>query len=173
MISTRALWRKPLGIRPFRALSTTTNNTVVKNILYCNFGKNNTHLALVSVMEDPEFLQKNSHLSYNEKMLYYLFLPQQLRIHLTCGNLGFRKAQRGEYEAAFQTTVKMFQLMEERNFLEHNLEINMRNFGKGRQAFEAALLGKEGVNVRAKVKKFVESTKLKFGGVRAPRERRL
>ncbi|GMM35646.1 mitochondrial 37S ribosomal protein YmS18 [Saccharomycopsis crataegensis] len=145
---------------------------VVKNILYCNFGRNNTHLALVSVIEDLNFLKNNPELSYNDKMLYYLRLPQKLRIHLSCGNVGFRKAARGEYEAAFQTTVKMFKLIEERKLFD-DLEVDLRNFGKGRAAFQAALLGKEGLKIKPLVTKLSESTKLKFGGVRSPRERRL
>lgn len=144
----------------------------MKNILYCNFGKNNTHLALVSVVEDQNFLVNNQDLTYNQKVLYYLRLPQKLRMHLSAGNVGFRKAARGEYEAAFQTTAKMFKLMEENKYFQ-DLELNFRNFGKGREAFVAALQGKEGTKIRRLVTKVTDSTKLKFGGVRSPAERRL
>lgn len=166
-----------LNVNAENAASTSVNKlpkkeTTIKNILYCNFGKNNVHLALVSVVEDLNFLANNSQLSYNEKMLYYLQLPQKLRISLSTGNLGFKKAARGEYEAAYQTSCKMFSLIQERQYLD-DLELDFRNFGKGRQAFIDALLGKEGINIRQLVTKVSDSTKLKFGGVRSPAPRRI
>ncbi|CAI4035824.1 hypothetical protein SMKI_14G0310 [Saccharomyces mikatae IFO 1815] len=145
---------------------------VVKYILHGKFTKNNTHLTFSSVMEDKNF-HKNKGLTYNDTMLYYLNLPQKVRISLSTGCLGFRKAARGEYEAAFQTSSKMFELIKEKNMLNKDIEVVMDDFGKGRAAFISALVGKEGANVVKKIVKISDATKLKFGGVRSPKMRRL
>ncbi|CAI1663865.1 hypothetical protein SEUBUCD646_0N00340 [Saccharomyces eubayanus] len=145
---------------------------VVKYILHGKFTKNNTHLTFSSVMEDKNF-RKNKGLSYNDTMLYYLNLPEKVRISISTGCLGFRKAARGEYEAAFQTSSKMFDLIKEKNMLNKDIEVVMDDFGKGRAAFISALVGKEGASVVKKVVKVSDATKLKFGGVRSPKMRRL
>ncbi|EJS42107.1 mrps18p [Saccharomyces arboricola H-6] len=145
---------------------------VVKYILHGKFTKNNTHLTFSSVMEDKNF-HKNKGLTYNDTMLYYLSLPQRVRISISTGCLGFRKAARGEYEAAFQTSGRMFELIKEKNMLNKDIEVVMDDFGKGRAAFISALVGKEGASVVKKVVKISDATKLKFGGVRSPKMRRL
>jgi small subunit ribosomal protein S11 len=144
-----------------------------KYILYCNFTKNNTHFTLSAVVEDLDFEVKNSDLSFNDKVLYYHRLPQKVKVAISTGQLGFRKSARGEYEAGFQTAAKMFTIMEERGFLDRDLEIVFKNFGKGRGAFEDALKGKEGDRVRGKIVRLSDNTKLKFGGTRSPKVRRL
>ncbi|ONH69082.1 hypothetical protein BON22_1179 [Cyberlindnera fabianii] len=160
------------NIVPPSSLST-ASEIIHKYILYCNFTKNNTHLTLTALTEDPHYLQKNPNLSYNEKVLYYYRLPQKVKLSVSSGQLGFRKSARGEYEAGFQTAAKMFSLMEERGFLDKNVELTIKNFGKGRQAFVDALKGKEGDHVRPKITKLSDNTKLKFGGTKSPKIRRL
>lgn len=145
----------------------------VKYILNCLFTKNNTHFTYSAVMEDVNFLKNNEQLSYNEKFLYYLNLPQRVKFSLSTGCLGFRKAARGEYEAAFQTSAKVFQMIQDKKLMNKDIEIVMNDFGKGRAAFVAALNGKEGTQIRKNVIRISDKTPLKFGGVRAPRIRRL
>lgn len=53
------------------------------------------------------------------------------------------------------------------------LDIELKDFGKGRQAFINALNGKEGNGLRQRVRYISDTTTLKFGGVRAPNMRRL
>lgn len=150
-----------------------TTEFIHKYILYCNFTKNNTHFTLSAVVEDLEFVKKNPDLSFNEKVLYYHRLPQKVKAAISTGQLGFRKSARGEYEAGFQTAAKMFSIMEERGFLDKNIDLVFKNFGKGRGAFEDALKGKEGNRVRSKIVRMSDNTKLKFGGTKSPKVRRL
>lgn len=145
----------------------------VKYVLNCLFGKNNTHFTFSAVVEDVNYLRNNPDISYNEAFLYYLKLPQKVKFALSTGVLGFRKAARGEYEAAFQTSAKVFQMIREKKLMNKDIEIVMREFGKGRAAFVAALNGKEGAAIRPHVTRICDKTPLKFGGVRAPRVRRL
>ncbi|QLL33326.1 hypothetical protein HG536_0E02370 [Torulaspora globosa] len=145
----------------------------VKYVLNCLFAKNNTHFTFSAVVEDVNYLRNNPDISYNEAFLYYLKLPQKVKFALSTGVLGFRKAARGEYEAAFQTSAKVFQMIQDKKLMNKDIEIVMREFGKGRAAFVAALNGKEGAAIRSHVTRISDKTPLKFGGVRAPRVRRL
>ncbi|CAB4253534.1 similar to Saccharomyces cerevisiae YNL306W MRPS18 Mitochondrial ribosomal protein of the small subunit [Maudiozyma barnettii] len=162
-----------LGSKRTDRKSNEKNEIVKKYVLHCNFTKNNTHFTYCAVMEDLNFLQNNAQLSYNDKLLYYMKLPSKVRLKLSTGCLGFRKAARGEYEAGFQTANKIFQMIQEKNVLNKDIEIVMKDFGKGRAAFIAALNGKEGTAIRKYVKSVSDATPLKFGGVRSPRIRRL
>lgn len=92
---------------------------------------------------------------------------------LSCGNVGFKKAARGTFEAAYQLSSVMFQRMEERGHKPRNLEIIYRDFGPGREAFTKVLLGKEGKGIRGSVRRVTDATRLKFGGTRSRAIRRL
>ncbi|CAN3356272.1 small ribosomal subunit protein uS11m [Diutina catenulata] len=143
--------------------------------MYAYFHKHNTVCSLVAVEEDLDFMKKNEHLSYNDKVLYYMQLPHQPKLHITAGQLGFRKAQRQEYEAGFQVASKLFRTIEENNMIgpRDNVELIVKDFGKGREAFFAALQGKEGQHIRGNIARVYDSTKLKFGGNRPKKQRRL
>lgn len=165
-------------IQPSRNLTskfTSSDEKVVLWKLYATFNRHNTHLSMVAVVEDLNFMQKNAHLSYTEKVLYYLQLPHQPKIHISAGQLGFRKAQRAEYEAGYQVSARMFKMIQEKNLLKPNdkVELVLKNYGKGREAFLNALQGKEGSSVREQIVRISENTKLKFGGTRPKKLRRL
>ncbi|QPG72808.1 hypothetical protein FOA43_000110 [Brettanomyces nanus] len=152
-----------------------TNMKTLKHILHCKFRKNNTFLTLTKVEVDMNYEHNNPNESFNEKVLYYLTLPQKVILSQSTGYVGFRKAQRGEYEASFQLTSHIFKLIRERHMLEdgQSLEIVVREFGKGRKAFFDALKGKEGMGIRDNVTKLSDLTAIKFGGVRSPSRRRI
>ncbi|RAL00351.1 mitochondrial 37S ribosomal protein uS11m [Aspergillus ibericus CBS 121593] len=94
---------------------------------------------------------------------------------LSCGHLGFRKGKRAGYEPAHQLTAHVFAQIQERGLLMEikRLEIIFRDFGPGREAFTKVLLGNEGKNIRGLVCRVTDATRLKFGGSRSPRVRRL
>lgn len=106
-------------------------------------------------------------------------------ISLSTGNIGFRKAHRGTYDAAFQLAAYVMKSIQERGLLRagpddgtgegkiRQLEVVLRGFGPGREAVTKALLGTEGRALRSRVVKVSDGTKLKFGGTRSPNPRRL
>ncbi|KAL2817776.1 hypothetical protein BJX63DRAFT_384841 [Aspergillus granulosus] len=96
-------------------------------------------------------------------------------LSMSCGHLGFRKGKRAGYDSAFQLSSHVFAQIQERGLLMEiqNLEIVYRGFHQGREAFNKILLGNEGRNIRGLVTKVSDSTRLKFGGTRSPRPRRL
>ncbi|KAI7297576.1 hypothetical protein KC315_g18399, partial [Hortaea werneckii] len=53
------------------------------------------------------------------------------------------------------------------------LEVVLRGFGAGREAVTKALLGAEGVDVRKRISAVVDATRLKLGGPRSKKPRRL
>ncbi|KAK6203350.1 uncharacterized protein RJT21DRAFT_119488 [Scheffersomyces amazonensis] len=168
-------------VRDFKFRSTKVNIETRKNErvvlwkMYAIFHRHNTLASLVAVVEDLDFIDKNKNLSYNDKVLYYLQLPHHTRLHVSAGQLGFRKAQRAEYEAGFQVATKLFKTIEEKNLIGPNdkIELIFKDFGKGREAFQAALMGKEGQNIRSNIVRLTDNTKLKFGGTRSKKLRRL
>ena len=104
-------------------------------------------------------------------------------LSLSAGNLGFRKAQRGSYDAAYQLAAFVLSKITSQGMLSEeypgkggpirSLEIVLRDFGPGREAFTKVLLGNEGRLLRTRVLRVMDSTRLKFGGTRSPKPRRL
>lgn len=144
----------------------------MKYVLSCLFTKNNTHFTYSAVVEDLNYLDNSPKATYNEMYLHYLQLPYKVKFALSTGHLGFRKSTRGEYDAAFQTAAKAFSLIEEKGG-DEKIEIVMKEFGKGRQAFINALKGKEGSGIRNRIMRISDATKIKFGGTKSPTRRRL
>ncbi|CAN8099795.1 unnamed protein product [Discula destructiva] len=96
-------------------------------------------------------------------------------VSLSCGNLGFRKSNRKQYDAAYQLGAYVVDKLQQNGW--HNkigaMEVSLRGFGPGREAVTKVLMGTEGTLLRAKVTKVSDSTRLKFGGTRSKKPRRL
>lgn len=96
-------------------------------------------------------------------------------ISVSCGNIGFRKAGRGTYDAGYQLAAFVMSRIKDKGLLPqiHKLELIYRGFGPGREAVTKAILGAEGKQIRPLIVKLSDSTRLKFGGVRSKKPRRL
>ena len=96
-------------------------------------------------------------------------------ISLSAGNIGFRKAARGTYDAAYQLASYVLGRIQEEGLLRkiQRLEVVLRGFGIGREAVTKALLGTEGRLLRGKIGTVSDATRLKFGGTRSRKPRRL
>lgn len=96
-------------------------------------------------------------------------------ISKSTGNIGFRKSARGTYDAAYQLSAYILGQIYEGGMLNNikRLEVVLRGFGVGREAVTKALLGPEGRKLRPKIVQVTDATRLKFGGTRSPRPRRL
>lgn len=112
--------------------------------------KHNTHITLTRPNSDP-------------------------LISVAAGNIGFRKAGRGTYDAAYQLAAFVMSKIQEKGLLAkiQKLEVVLRGFGAGREAVTKAILGTEGMRLRGRVVRVTDATKLKFGGTRSPKPRRL
>ncbi len=100
---------------------------------------------------------------------------REVILSLSCGNLGFRKAGRKHYDSAYQLGAYVIDKMHQKNLVNKigSLEVVLRGFGQGREAVVKVLMGNEGKMLRTKITRVADSTRLKFGGTRSPRIRRL
>ncbi|KAI4173638.1 MAG: hypothetical protein LQ343_002813 [Gyalolechia ehrenbergii] len=96
-------------------------------------------------------------------------------ISVSAGTIGFRKAARGTYDAAYQLGSYVMGRIQQQGLLTQilYLEIVLRDFGPGREAVTKVLLGSEGRNLRGRVVRVCDATRLKFGGTRSKNARRL
>jgi small subunit ribosomal protein S11 len=96
-------------------------------------------------------------------------------ISVSCGNIGFRKAGRGTYDAGYQLAAFVMSRIQDKGLLPQikKLELVYRGFGPGREAVTKAILGSEGKRIRGLICRLSDSTRLKFGGVRSKKPRRL
>ncbi len=96
-------------------------------------------------------------------------------LSLSAGNINFKKAHRGSFDAAYQLATYSITQMVEKGFMQgiEKIEVIMRGYGPGREAFQKVLLGTEGRLIKPKVHRVTDSTRLKFGGTRSPGVRRL
>ena len=96
-------------------------------------------------------------------------------LSLSTGNINFKKSHRGSFDAAYQLVTYSITQMIEKGFMPiiGKLEVIMRGYGPGREAFQKVLLGTEGKLIKSKVARVTDSTRLKFGGCRSPNVRRL
>ncbi|KAL8966692.1 MAG: hypothetical protein Q9183_003254 [Haloplaca sp. 2 TL-2023] len=94
---------------------------------------------------------------------------------VSAGTIGFRKAARGTYDAAYQLGAYVMGRIQQQGLLTQikNLEVVLRDFGPGREAVTKILLGSEGRNLRGRVIRVCDATRLKFGGTRSKKPRRL
>ena len=96
-------------------------------------------------------------------------------ISVSAGNIGFRKSKRGSYDAGFQLGAYLMGRINQRGWLRDidELELIFRDFGPGRNGITKILLGVEGKYLRNRIIRVMDATRLKHGGTRSPKSRRL
>lgn len=96
-------------------------------------------------------------------------------IAVSTGNLGFRKAARGTYDAAYQLAAYVMNRIQQQGLMKdiRQVELVLRGWGDGRDAIKKILLGSEGMGLRPRIVRITDATRLKFGGTRSPKPRRL
>jgi small subunit ribosomal protein S11 len=109
-------------------------------------------------------------------------------LSLSAGDIGLKKSHRGSYDASYQLAVYSFAKMMEKQWRVggkktktgtqtmrdvDKIEVLLRGYGPGREAFQKAILGSEGRLISHKVVRVTDGTRLKFGGCRSRQVRRL
>jgi small subunit ribosomal protein S11 len=152
---------------------------IVKNVMRSSLKPDETDLEslddLAPEAEDPE--PYHFHI-YSHKHNTHITVTDPKRnalISLSCGNLGFRKSNRKHYDSAYQLGAYVIDKMHQKNLVNQikKLEVVLRGFGQGREAVVKVLMGNEGKLLRPKITRVADSTRLKFGGTRSPKRRRL
>lgn len=127
----------------------------------------------------------NCHITFTEP-------TRDVILSYSCGNLGLKHSQRKSFDAAYQLASYTFRKMIEKswkvggkktpgrpitlsdpNVHHRGIEVILRGYGHGRDAFVKAMLGSEGRMIKNLVKKVTDGTRLKFGGARSRATRRL
>ncbi|KAH7310434.1 hypothetical protein B0I35DRAFT_438978 [Stachybotrys elegans] len=96
-------------------------------------------------------------------------------ISLSCGNIGFKKSRRGTFDAGYSLTKYVLERLVYTGWPPkmQRLEVVLRGFGQGRDAATKVLMSPEGKILRDKIVRVSDSTRIKFGGTRSQRRRRL
>lgn len=171
------------GLSPMARLSAQTRNRAAA----ASKDKDNDKDSSFAMMDSMSNLARNPyperptpyHLHvYAHKHNTHLTLTRPNRdpmMSLSCGVLGFRKSHRSGYDPAYQLSTYFMGKIQERGFLMDikSLEVILRGYGPGREAFTKVLLGDEGKTIRNLVTQVTDATRLKFGGTRSRRVRRL
>lgn len=136
--------------------------------------KHNTHITFVQPAR-PASQTASSGISGTSASASDLKKQIDVLISLSTGNLGFRKAGRGSYDAGYQLGAFVMKQIQEKGMLRdvHKLEVVLRGFGAGREAVSKILLGSEGAALRRRITSVVDATRLKQGGPRSKKPRRL
>ncbi|KAM5354393.1 hypothetical protein ACJ41O_001042 [Fusarium nematophilum] len=96
-------------------------------------------------------------------------------ISLSAGNIGFRKSRRGTFDSAYSLTKYVLERLIHTGWpmKMSRLEVVLRGFGQGREAALKVLMSPEGKVLRDKIVRVADSTRIKFGGTRSEKPRRL
>ncbi|KAG5948409.1 hypothetical protein E4U53_006289 [Claviceps sorghi] len=96
-------------------------------------------------------------------------------ISMSCGNIGFRKSRRGTFDSAYSLTKYALERLIHTGWSQkiNRLELVLRGFGQGREAAVKVLMSPEGKVLRDKIVRVADSTRIKFGGTRSEKPRRL
>jgi small subunit ribosomal protein S11 len=96
-------------------------------------------------------------------------------ISVSCGNLGFKKSNRKHYDSAYQLGAYVIDKLHQGGWHKKikSLEVVLRGYGAGREAVTKILLGSQGKLLRDSIIRVADATRLKFGGTRSRKPRRL
>ncbi|KAG5990070.1 hypothetical protein E4U54_004189 [Claviceps lovelessii] len=96
-------------------------------------------------------------------------------ISMSCGNIGYRKSRRGTFDSAYSLTKYALERLIHTGWSQkiNKLELVLRGFGQGRDAAIKVLMSPEGKVLRDKIIRVADSTRIKFGGTRSEKPRRL
>ncbi|KAJ1846178.1 hypothetical protein H4R99_004816 [Coemansia sp. RSA 1722] len=109
------------------------------------------------------------HASSNNTILSLTDASGKVLINASGGTVGFRKAQRAGFEAAYQATASIASKVKERGIPVRKVEIRLKGFGAGREAaFKAVHSVTNWVVCRV-----IDTTPIPFNGCRPKKARRL
>ncbi|KAI9738583.1 MAG: hypothetical protein M1834_008087 [Cirrosporium novae-zelandiae] len=156
----------------------TAMSDLMRNAPLTQLPPRNSSNAIINQTQDTT---EPHHLNiYSTKHNTHLTLTRPSRapiLSVSAGEIGFRKSARGSFDAGYQLTAFLLKNITERNIIAkekiNKLELVFRGFGAGRDASTKAILGQEGKMIRHLITRVTDSTRLKFGGSRSPKPRRL
>jgi small subunit ribosomal protein S11 len=136
-----------------------------------------THDIGALVSEKPDALEPYHMHVYSHKHNTHVTVTKPDRgaiISMSCGNIGFRKARRKTYDAAYQLMAYVLERLKYAGWEPkiNRIELVLRGFGQGREACVKVLMAPEGLKWRQKIVRVADGTRVKFGGTRSPNPKR-
>ncbi|CAG8782302.1 36831_t:CDS:2, partial [Racocetra persica] len=113
------------------------------------------------LVPSEELYRIHIHASYNNTIVSLTNSRKDVLINSSGGLVGFKKAQRGGYEAAHQAAAALVEKVKEKGIKVKNVEVLIKGFGPGRDAAFKAIASPENPWI---VKRITDSTPLPFGG---------
>ncbi|RKP36036.1 hypothetical protein BJ085DRAFT_16053 [Dimargaris cristalligena] len=111
----------------------------------------------------------NVHAGLNNTIISLTNASGAVLINTSGGSVGFKKAQRAGYEAAYQAMEQLIKKAQEKGIVVQNVHIKFKGFGMGRDASFKAL--RSLTNWR--VVRLSDCTPIPFNGCRPRKQRRL
>ncbi|KAI8322813.1 translational machinery component [Martensiomyces pterosporus] len=109
------------------------------------------------------------HASSNNTILSLTDYNGRVLVNASGGTVGFRKAQRAGFEAAYQATASIASTVKEKGINVNKVELRLKGFGAGRDAaFKAVHSMTNWIVCRV-----VDTTPIPFNGCRPKKARRL
>ncbi|KAI9506920.1 hypothetical protein BX070DRAFT_186203 [Coemansia spiralis] len=109
------------------------------------------------------------HASSNNTILSLTDANGRVIVNASGGTVGFRKAQRAGFEAAYQATASVVKTIREKNINVQRIEIKLKGFGAGREAAFKAINNL----TNWAVFRITDTTPIPFNGCRPKKARRL
>ncbi|KAJ1992550.1 hypothetical protein GGI25_000051 [Coemansia spiralis] len=135
---------------------------------YGRFGRNIDTPSFIE--EDPmSSLILHVHASSNNTILSLTDANGRVIVNASGGTVGFRKAQRAGFEAAYQATASVVKTIREKNINVQRIEIKLKGFGAGREAAFKAINNL----TNWAVFRITDTTPIPFNGCRPKKARRL
>lgn len=155
---------------PKKSLSQTTSSSSISSS-----SKSSSNYEIAQLLSDflvpsEENYILHIHASYNNSIVTLTNSRGNILITKSGGSVGFKKSQRGGYEAAHQAAIGVIQKIKEKNLNVKNVEICINGFGPGRDAAFKALANVEN---QWNVRRITDTTPLPFNGCRPRKSRRL
>ncbi|KAJ2355719.1 hypothetical protein GGF43_002520 [Coemansia sp. RSA 2618] len=150
-----------------------SNNSMMKED-FMGFNRSGRYGSVINSQynqdEDPmSKLILHVHASSNNTILSLTDLNGRVIVNSSGGLVGFKKAQRAGFEAAYQATASIANTVKEKGIVVRRVEIRLRGFGAGRDAAFKAVNSLTNWNVSA----VSDVTPIPFNGCRPKKARRL
>ncbi|KAJ2491011.1 hypothetical protein IWW37_002677 [Coemansia sp. RSA 2050] len=127
------------------------------------------HAAKVERDDPMSLLILHVHSSSNNTILSLTDANGKVIVNASGGTVGFKKAQRAGFEAAYQATASIAATVKERGINVKVVELRLKGFGAGRDAVFKAV---NSVTSWA-ITRIVDTTPIPFNGCRPKKARRL
>jgi small subunit ribosomal protein S11 len=136
--------------------------------------RHNTHITFTHTPKESA-KQVSAMDTHNPLSQVHVNRESKTLLTLSTGNIGFKKGGRGSYDAAYQLAAYAFKYIQEKGMLSEvgQITVLLRGYGAGREAVTKAILGSEGRSLRGFITTVVDTTRLKQGGTRGKKPRRL